>query len=154
MIQRIQTLYMLIAMILAMTCLCLPIGTFIPNEIREPVVMYNLGMLSGTATHEFDFSTCVMLIILLAACSLTLMTVFMYKNRRRQAMMCGVAIVMLVVWYVLYVVFGITKSDAFNARFSIRMAAALPAVSLILTVLARRAILKDEALVRAADRIR
>ncbi|MBO4786625.1 MAG: DUF4293 family protein, partial [Prevotella sp.] len=53
-----------------------------------------------------------------------------------------------------YAVFGYAVPRVENALFTPSIAAALPLVNVILLLMARRGILADEALVRAADRIR
>lgn len=75
-------------------------------------------------------------------------TIFVYNNRKLQAKFCMFNIMLLVGWYILYFVmyqfFGAT------AQWPV----ALPLLSLLCYVLARRGIMADERLVRAADRIR
>jgi hypothetical protein len=60
-------------------------------------------------------------------------------------------------WYILFAVFSQTLgnvADMIDLTFRPEIAAALPCVSTILYLMARHAILADEKLVRAADRIR
>jgi hypothetical protein len=59
---------------------------------------------------------------------------------------------MIIGWYVVYGVFSQVLMTGFD--FHIKFAACLPLVAFILLWLARHSILADEALVRAADRIR
>ena len=48
MIQRIQTLYLLAAMMLCIGCLCTPIAHFMVSESGEMVDMYNLWLVSAS----------------------------------------------------------------------------------------------------------
>lgn len=154
MIQRIQTVYLFIAAVLSAVCLVMPVGILVPEEVGVSSDIYNLFILTSDEENKYDFSVCGMFFALAAATLLSLVTIFMYRKRRVQAGMCSMAAVLLLLWYVLYVLNVYTVADDYNAVFALRLSASLPAVSLILELLARRAILKDEALVRAADRIR
>lgn len=97
--------------------------------------------------------------LLLAALSaliigLSVFNIFQYKNRRRQIRLANWGVALVVVWYIAYIAVGTLLTSDLGMSFSPALCAALPFVSLIFTLLARRAIQKDEALVRAADRIR
>ena len=154
MIQRIQTVYLFLAAVIAAVCIALPVGMLVPEGMGVTSDIYSLFILTADTEHAYDFSVCGMFIALAAATVLSLVTIFMFKNRRMQARLCSLAVVLLLVWYVLYVLDVYTIGEEYNAVFVVKFPAALPAVALILILLARRAILKDEALVRAADRIR
>ena len=75
---------------------------------------------------------------------LSVYTIFIYKQRPRQAKLCLLGILLVFVWYILLAVYQgyVTTIDS------------LPMVSAIFIFLARKGILADEKLVRAADRIR
>ena len=154
MIQRIQTVYLFIAAVLSAVCLAMPVGVYVPEEMGVRSEMYNMYILTSDTAHEYDFSVCGLSFALVASCALSLIAIFKYKNRRAQSGMCLLSILLLAVWYVVYAVYALTSGDSRGAAFAVRLPAVLPAVSLIFNMLARRSILKDEALVRAADRIR
>jgi hypothetical protein len=112
MIQRKQTVFLLLAAILAVVCL---------------VVRWQwIDILQGLSA------------------ALSVYTIFLYKKRLVQARFCLFGIVIVFVWYILLAVYQsyVTTIDA------------LPLVDAILIFLARKGILDDEKLVRAADRIR
>ena len=56
-------------------------------------------------------------------------------------------------WYVVFAVIVFYQGDA-ASQFKASLTSAIPAISIILHFMARKAILADEALVRSADRIR
>jgi hypothetical protein len=60
----------------------------------------------------------------------------------------------LVGWYVVYAAFWFLLGEKYHADFLPEPWAAFPAIACILSFLAFRAILKDEALVRSLDRLR
>ena len=86
-------------------------------------------------------------------CPLTLLAVFLYKNRKFQARVCAYNVLLSLAWIVVIVVFGYVNKPE-GSQFTPFLWAALPSVALILHILAHKAIIHDEKLVRAADRIR
>ncbi len=152
MIQRIQTLYLLAAVALSIVCLCLQIGTVSADGMtvaRE----YNLWVMS--ADNAVSWSVWPLFAVLTLASAIGVYAIFMFHNRVLQARFCLFCSLLVVGWYIIYAVLGQVIADSSaNQAFSPSLTAALPLVSLVLYILARRAILADERLVRAADRIR
>lgn len=116
MIQRKQTIFLLIAVILGMV--------FFMDWI-----LFGIQMLAS---------------------ALSLYTIFIYKHRPRQANLCMGAVLVNLVWYIVLAV----QIDRGQLSENIPWTACLPLISAILCFMARRAIIADEKLVRAADRIR
>lgn len=89
-------------------------------------------------------------IIQLLASVVSLCTIFLYKNRPRQASLCLVSIFLNLAWYIVLAVM------IQQGRLSEQLPweACLPIIAAILCFMARKAIIADEKLVRAADRIR
>ena len=151
MLQRIQTVYLFLALVLTIVCLCLPVATFHEPELGGYTVMTNLWKVTPEGMR--DLSVWPMFAVLLLTCPIVVFAIFLFKNRMLQARLCVVNILLILVWMALcaYYVFA-TLPESCHLEMS--FTAALPAVSLILYILARRGIIKDEKLVRAADRIR
>ena len=152
MIQRKQTVFLLLALIVTLVCLCLPVGKFVPQTMGVDMPMYNLWLVDGNGGH--DFSVWPTFAILLITCPLALAAIFLYKNRKLQAKFCVLNILLLIGWYLLYIFNVKTVGDAQNASFHLAFAACLPLISLILHVMALRGIRADEALIKSMDRIR
>ena len=149
MIQRKQTIFLLLALILTVVTLCLPIGSFTPQGMGADMEMYNLWVVEPTGAH--NFSVWALFAILLLTLPVNIAAIFTYHNRKLQARFCMFNVLLCLGWYVVYVVFGqVLDYGTFHPAF----AAVLPLVALILYIMARKAILADDALVRAADRIR
>jgi hypothetical protein len=92
---------------------------------------------------------------------LPFVTIFLYKNRPLQIRLCGVECVLLIGVLVVMGAFTYAICNNIFADFDItwsnivfRFPILMPIVSVILTPLAMRAILRDELLVRSLDRIR
>lgn len=156
MIQRIQSVYLLIAAICNMVCLSMPIGRFASDGLLS-ATMYNLWILPADGSRLFISAP--LFVVLLFATAISLYTIFMYKNRKRQMLFCTFSTLIIVGWYVYYALlalalYGSDNGNASTVTFAPAICGALPAVALILNIMARFAIKADERLVRAADRIR
>lgn len=149
MIQRKQTIYLLIAVVLGLICLCSPIGRF-GGESLNTAVEYNLWLANQVTGQKF-FSTWPLFAILVLSTALGICSIFMYHNRISQSRICTFAIMLLVGWYLVYAVLSkLLGMGVFTPSWQ----AFLPALSIVLYFMSRKAILADERLVRAADRIR
>ncbi len=94
---------------------------------------------------------------------LALVTIFLFKRRLLQARLNVMNVILclgyyaILALYVAYVVKGyepISEQTLAGAEWYLNLWAAIPLVNIVLTMMATRRILKDEALVRAADRLR
>ena len=142
MIQRKQSVFLLLAFIASVVCLCLPLGSFEPQAMGVSFKMYNLMVMLGTGA---DYSVCGSL--------LGFSTIWLYNNRMLQSRLCACNLFLLVAWYI---VLGVMTRNVISAdtSFHVGFAVCLPAVSIILVQMARVAILKDEKRVRDSERIR
>lgn len=157
MIQRIQTIYLLVAAICSVVCLSLPLGRYVDDGLLT-AKLYNLCIMQmGGAEHVFSFAAVPLFVILLLVVVISLYTVFMYRNRKLQMRLCSFSSLLVIGWYIVYAVLAKLwggSIDVTSLSFAPGVGAALPAVALIFNLMARRAINADEKLVRAADRIR
>lgn len=153
MIQRIQTVYIVLAVVFTIACLCLQIGTF-DNDGLVVGREYNLWLIDGMCTYSLV--TWPMFAVLVLSAALGIYTIFVYSNRRNQARLCVFNLLLLVGWYILYGVYSrvLAGGALEQADFVPSMPAAFPGLAFVFYILARRGIMADERLVRAADRIR
>jgi len=151
--QRKQTIFLALAVILTVVCLSMQIGTFKAAGLGVGRV-YNLWFTDPLGNHHFD--TWPLMAILLPTAALGAYTIFIYHNRKVQALFCALNALLIVGWYVCFFVVAQTVGDKSwgMVDFSPSWPAALPAVALILYLMARHAIRADEKLVRSMDRIR
>ena len=136
MIQRIQSIWLLIASVVTFLTLKLSFysGTYLPDNLYH--------QLNGTQNPGLMIST-------IALGVLTLITIFLFKNRVTQLWLCIVAILLDVLILFLYYqqTKDFTRGDyAFTAVLHIVIIAAL--------VLAARGINKDEKLIKDSNRLR
>ena len=154
MIQRIQSLYLLIATALMGLALILPVATFTSSTD----VVYTLSAFSLSTDAE-SLSTIWMGILMAAATVLPLVTLFMFKRRMLQVRLCAVEIVLLLgciafeaIYYYLAGANALENVEIEHRQFS--WAAIMPIIALVLSAMAARATFKDEVMVRSFDRIR
>ncbi|WP_456098478.1 DUF4293 domain-containing protein [Prevotella histicola] len=150
MIQRKQTVFLFLALLATIACLCLPVGSFEPQGMGIENQLMNLWI--NEANGGRNFSVWALFAILLVTCPINTFAIFDYHNRKRQARFCMFSMLMIIGWYIVYGVFSQVLMPGFT--FHVGFAACLPLIAFILLWLARHSILADEALVRAADRIR
>ena len=148
MIQRIQTIYLLVITVLLIVMMCLPVGNFIAadNSITE---MNNLSLVAGEVANYKPWA---LFAILLVSALVSFFTIFMFKKRMQQIRLSIFNIVLMIGYYITLVAFIlILKGDA---SFVPAWTVCLPFIALVFDWLAIRAIGKDEMLVKAYDRLR
>jgi hypothetical protein len=150
MIQRKQTLLLLMAVILGVMTLSMPIASVTGDGLSFSRI-YNLLRMDMHGQVYYDVWPLFLLLLLPSAISMY--TIFQYKRRMLQAALCLISMLLYVVWYIALIVYSkMLAPDALG--FQLTWVAALPAVCALLNLMARKAIIADEKLVRAADRIR
>lgn len=156
MIQRIQTVYLLLVVVLLIVAMCLPLGYFVADT---PPMQYAF-MPAGVDLGDTYQSSWGLLAILLLSTIVSLASIFLYKNRMLQIRMTVFNSMLLVGFYLAFVAFYmILKSDLnellhLSASLRVHWALSFPLVAIVLNYLAIRAIGHDEVLVKAADRLR
>ena len=149
MIQRIQTIYLLIVTILMIVCMCTSVGSIISadNQISE---FTNLTI--SMADDTKDYAPWALFAILLVVAILSFGTIFLFKKRMLQIRLTIFSSVMLIGYYMTLValIFMIADDASFTPSWTI----CLPFAALVLNWLAIRGIGADEALVKAYDRLR
>lgn len=152
MIQRIQSLYLLLAAAFMSLTLFMPIATFVVDGQTYELTAFSL------TCGEMSQSTIWLGIILAIATALPLITIFLFKKRTLQIRLCAVEVVLLIGSLVLVALYYWLTSRLFEGLViehrQFGWAAPMPIVALVLSYLASRAIFKDEVLVRSLDRIR
>ena len=150
MIQRKQTLFLLLAVILAVVTLSLPIADLTAGGWKSGQ-LYCLML--ADANGSYHYAVWPLFVLLLAAAAISTVAIFLYKRRPLQARLCLLAMVVYLLWYLVLAFFSKQLApDA--ADFHLSVTTLLPLASAVLCFMARRGILADERLVRAADRLR
>lgn len=128
MIQRIQTLYLFVCVVLSALCIYFEV-----TADGHPWAM--TAIMSITALLEF-------------------IAVFLFRRRALQMRLCTFCILLLLGWYGVYAAFAFIYGEGLVGEYRPQVWAAIPAVNAILLYLAFRGILHDELLVKSLDRLR
>ena len=152
MIQRIQTLYLLLATAMMSLTLFLPLATIVygGNElILKAFTLNGLEGVEGTLPVYLGA-------FLAVTTALLLVIIFIYKKRLVQIRLCVSAIVLLLGSATLIGLYCYRLCDILTGDlvFTLGFASLMPIVAIIPVSLAIRGIARDEALVRSLDRIR
>jgi hypothetical protein len=163
MIQRIQSLFLLIGIIIPIVLICLPIGIF---DTANAQYIYNsicvkMNIPDGVAVMRLYY-----LAFTLALCAiLCAIALFSYKNRVRQSNIVSITMIvylialMLMLWLcpdVIIKKFFESRGEAISGfQFANKiLLIGLIFIEALCLYLANKFIKKDEALVRSADRLR
>ena len=149
MIQRIQTLYLLAVVALGISLLWLPVVQLVtPEEVDLQV--WELSALGGAPLQGLWGLTLTTVLIPLLA----LIDIFLFKKRLLQARLNIFTVLLCLGYYGVLAIYIWQAKLALGVEWHILPWSSFPLVCMVLTLMATRRILKDEALVRAADRIR
>ena len=150
MIQRIQTLYLLAVVALGIALIWLPVVQFVTPEEAAELHMWELTALGGVPIQGvWGLLVTTLLIPILA-----LIDIFLYNKRILQARLNIFTVMLCLGYYGVLAIYIWQAILALGVDWHILPYASFPLVCMVLTLMATRRILKDEALVRAADRIR
>jgi len=150
MIQRIQTLYLLAVAALGITLLFMPVVQLVSPQEAAELQVYELSAMGGAPLQGLWGLTLTTALIPLLA----LVDIFLYKKRILQARLNIFTVMLCLGYYGVLAIYIWLAKVSLGVEWHIIPWASIPLICLILTLMATRAILKDEALVRAADRIR
>lgn len=148
MLQRIQSIYLLLAAIsMAVAAFC-PIMNLIDN-----CMLYPCGIIK---VEELIKPTWGIISIVGLSALLSFITIFLYKKRKKQISCIYVNILIILFYYITTLVYLLSyyNNIGFEAIQSFSYGGILPILALIFLVLAKIAIGKDEKLVKSLDRIR
>jgi len=147
MIQRIQTLYLIVSAILIGFLFIFPFAEIAQDGV---VYLFNFkGISLDGVLKENGIALSILITIIMA---LHGFAILIYKNRMLQIRV--VVFTMLIMLGLFGMFFFFTYYSFKGAQIDFKIVMAFPLVSIILDYLAIRAIGKDEALIRSIDRIR
>lgn len=158
MIQRIQSLFLLLAILANLGLLFLPFWQFGGADQVETLSALRIESTAAPAPMAFTEDPLHMGVfaLVLAISAFLLLVIFAYRNRPRQIRLGFIALILLLIEIVGLVFLSRMGPWSISAvgEGSPQPGLALPILGVILVWLAVRAIKKDEELVRSIDRIR
>lgn len=154
MIQRIQSLFLFLAFVCVALLFVFPVADLLYPEGRY--TLYIMGLYKSQPEMADKIFTSIPLIVLAAASAiLSIVTVFMFKARPKQIRNNRINLLItatLIILIFFYIDKAVSISPDSSKTYSVGIV--FPIIALVFILLANRAIKKDEALVRSADRIR
>lgn len=155
MLQRIQTIYLLLASLTLFALFIFPlVHDVIVNGHPESVTVTGVyEIANGTQSHIQTFlalEVCTVIVGLLP-----LVIIFRYKNRAQQIALCYSTMLVIIgfsFWVSQMVKSAIHDSDLTMSNYGIGII--LLSISIVFVLLAQKAIQRDEKLVKSADRLR
>jgi len=158
MLQRIQSIYLGIAVIAGFLIQVLPLATLADGELAHIYKATGFIVQTGENAETNALSTWPVIGLAMLVTLVCAFIIFQYKKRKLQLKLCQANFLLttaLLVVAVLYIDSGRSlypNQDTVEVGYGIGLIC--PIVILAMTFLARNAIKKDEELVRSADRIR
>ncbi len=141
MIQRIQTVFLLIASTLGI--LSLKTSFYAGHRLNDAIPKEVINM---TASYNILLTT-----FTVATATVALLTIFLFKNRKLQMKIAITSLVLSFITLLLYY----WQSKSFDANeSSLTLTAIIPMAIPVMIILAIRGIYKDEKLIKSVDRLR
>lgn len=158
MIQRIQTVYLLLAIAACAALLCFPLVSICDGAgvTVGSLTAFSASFTGGTLPTVMPVWVLAAFVIL--GILLRVIAIFSFKNRRNQLRTCRsllladgcfVALAAVLVWQL-----SNQLPESHEISFAPYFVCAFPLLAIVFTLLAMRGIRHDERLVRAADRLR
>lgn len=155
MIQRIQSLYLLVSSLILFVVFYLPLG-YVNSEVPAK---FSICGLFDSGNGELIRANLELASVLFITIALQFVTIFLFKKRRIQALLAQICLILILLVAVASLMFGDLFSldqllNGSDLRINYNWNIILIAISWVLTFLALRAIRKDEALVQSTERMR
>ncbi|MFZ4582878.1 MAG: DUF4293 domain-containing protein [Paludibacter sp.] len=151
MIQRIQTLYLLLVFILSLITLFSVQAGLVGNADAIQYVLNYKGIFNGAIYVQNVWALSALCVLIPV---ITLITIALYNKRILQIRLSIINSVLLAGYYGLLFIYLWQAGNVLNAESYLNIVTAFPLINIILTFLAIRAIGKDEALIKSLNRLR
>lgn len=154
MIQRIQSLYLFLVGLLIFLMFFLPLAGVVLINSQEAVFNCSGVHLVIKSPEGLLYKISHPGYLIAFNSFLSILAIFMFKNHKRQKKLIILNIISVVIlegllWYDKF-----HLSGTLTAHINIRYPYIFPVIAIVLLILAYRAVIKDEELIRSADRLR
>lgn len=152
MIQRIQSIYLVLAGLFPAFTFFVPLVVFSNETLNFTMTDLGYNVAEGTemaSRHPYG-------LMVWAVCALVLsvVAIFGFKNRKKQMKQVKWGMMMNVLWYVAFIAYAFSVKSRTATELGFEVGCLFPLLSFLLQFVAYKAIKRDDDLVRAADRIR
>jgi len=157
MIQRKQTLYLFFAGLVTLILLFIPFGRICTNMACYHYTAFAVRDI--TPDKVFILSTIGNAFFLIATSVLSFITIFLYKNRKLQIKLISInmLVILITICTIMYIYPNLIfprNMSLIDVKIDYSYAILISFVSAIGLYLAKKAVAKDESMVRSADRLR
>jgi len=164
MIQRIQTLYLIIVVVLSVLIFFLPVSTkIIPANPAKNISKEITFRTDVYGTKKYENGTLVssssnflLLVLNTGTCVISGLVIFLYRKRILQMKLARLSVLLVSAFIAIDFYFSDSLGNEYGTDYKTMYLSGsyFPIIQVILLVMAIRAVKKDEELVRSADRIR
>lgn len=155
MIQRIQTLYLLIIAVLSAVLIFTPAAGLTSGTDGSVYEIQLKGLTHISAESiEVVASTWALTAIAALVSLISFISIFLFKKRMLQMRLSFINVVLMAGYYGILFIYLWQYGKNLDAHMYLNMIASFNLINIILCILAIRAIGKDEALVKSLDRLR
>lgn len=161
MIQRIQTVFLVLAIVLNLTSVFVPLWKVTNKAGSDTAVLSGMGIeVTGSETKSISMTDEPMVlgftILAFAASLFVAVVIFMFKNRPLQMRLAYLSAVVIFIQTILLVVYSMNMGDIIPgiATGTVQMGYFMPLLAVVFIWMAARKIKKDEEMVRGMDRLR
>jgi len=152
MIQRIQSIYLLLTAILMAVTVFSPI---VDIQNQSVYLLNGLGCYISNAPAYINYLLWIALAFEGIATLVSLFNIFCYKNRKRQMKLCKTTSFLIVLLYAILGIYLFWANQTNGIELSsLKYGIILPFIALVLNLLATSRIMSDEKLVQSLNRIR
>jgi len=155
MIQRIQSVYLTLVLLFSLLFFKGAVLNFTTGEGNNVKLILN-GLLtdkSGQTIGQVE-NILPLTVILILIALLSLVTIFLYKNRKIQIIVAKAVVASAVFLLIALSLYGFNVITTFKLALSPGLKMFLPVLILLFSILALRGILSDDRLVKSYDRLR
>jgi hypothetical protein len=156
MIQRIQTLYLIIASVAISLMFFFPIAGYYGDlHTFQFSILGMKNMAPGAEMIFTQYFTLPLVFFVVCILIVTITIILLFKNRKKQLKLIKVDILLNIILIIgIFILYSRVIQSTIEVSESFKAAVFFPIISLIFIVLSFRSVKKDENLVRSADRLR
>lgn len=155
MIQRLQSIYLLLASLALFALFLFPIAhDVIIDNVPKTIKLNGVyEIINGQQVQTAPFLVLTIVLVILAL--LPLVVIFFFKDRKKQLALCYGTILAIIgfSFWVAQTIQNVVAGASIGAN-NYSIGALLPSLSILLIIFAIKGIRKDEKLIRSADRLR
>ncbi len=154
MIQRKQTLMLILALVLTATLFFQELGLFVTAENLFELNFYSLTDITDANNPTIVYLLAPLAVLIVLVNIFNLLAIFLFKKRPLQMRVCGLNVGILIGLVGIIVYLNYAIADDLATEWHLSSTLIIPLVAAFLNFFAYRAISDDEALIQSLNRLR